>query len=110
MAQKITDQFYRVSPIETLTFRITGPDDPHVFLDNLTLSVQQGVSFDITPVMLSGQGAVHFLNIILMFPGGLGNYQIDVAGAQGNFDQFTVDGPNQGDFTKVQVMIQVGGV
>ena len=107
MAQKITDQFYRVSPTETLTFTISGPDDPHVFLDTLTLSANEGVPFDVTPAMLSGLGAVHFLNLVLMFPESPGNYQIDVDGPE-RIDQFIVKGPNQGNLTKVQIMIQVG--
>jgi len=107
MAQKITDFFYRISPTEDITFTISGQADPHVFLDNLTLNVAQGVPFTITPKMLSGMGAVHFMTCVLMFLAGPGSYFFDVADTGGSINQFTFTGPNQQNFSEATITIQV---
>jgi len=107
MAHKITNLFYQVSSTEDITFTISGPDDPHVFLDNRTLQVTSGVPFTITPQMLSGLGAAHFLSCILRFPEGAGKYDFTVTDRGGTISQFPIRGPNQEDFTEVQVTIKV---
>ena len=107
MAQKVTDLFYRVTPTESLTFTISGQADPHVILDNTTLQVTQGTPFTITPQMLSGMGAGHFLTCILVFPGGPSVYDFTVDDAGGRIDQFPFSGPNQGSFSKLTILIQV---
>jgi hypothetical protein len=107
MAQKIADFFYRISPTESITFTIAGQADPHVFLDNLTLQVTEGEPFTVTPQMLAGMGAVHFLTAILVFPDGKGTYNFTVSAQNGPVDEFPFKGPNQGDFSKVTITIQV---
>jgi len=107
MATKVTDFYYQVSPTETITFTISGPDDPRVFLDNTTLSVVSGTSFDVTPQMLNGIGAVHFLRCILLFAAGPGSYSFSVDGSGGNIDSFTIPGPSNGSFSQVVINIEV---
>jgi len=107
VATKVTDFFYQVSPTESLTFTISGPADPKVFLDNTTITATKEAPFTITPQMLNGMGASHSLNCILLFPAGPGQYFFNVDDQNGNIDQFTVNGPNQGSFTKAEITIEV---
>lgn len=107
MAKKITDFFYRISPTEDITFTLSGQADPHVFLDNLTLQVTQGVPFTVTPQMLSGMGAVHFMTCVLMFLAGPNSYFFEVADMSGPINQFAFNGPNQQNFSEATITIQV---
>ena len=111
MATKLTNLFYQISPTEGLTFTITGPADPHVFLGNAgndTLSVTSGTPFTVTAQMLPGMGSTTTISCILLYQAGPDTYNFVVADDQGTqIDGFPVPGPDQGDFTKVEVTIKV---
>jgi len=111
VATKLTDQFYQVSPTEGLTLTITGPADPHVFLGNGgndTVSATSGTPFTVTPKMLPGMGSTTTLSCILLYQAGPDTYSVVVADDQGaQVDAFQVPGPDQGDFTKLEITIKV---
>ncbi len=109
MAKKLASRFYEVSPTETLTITIVGPDDPLVALDDKNLEVTEGKSFALTPQMLSGLSGHHLLNIVLLFPSDdttTQGYRIDVADT-GIIDTITKTGPDAEHTAKVQIMIRV---
>jgi hypothetical protein len=110
VATKLAPGFYEVSPVETLFITVSGPFDPLVALDGLTLQVTQGVQFALTPQMLAGSGAHHFLNIVVLFPtdGTPSNgYLVDVADANGVVESLTQPTPDLDNSAKIQLMVRV---
>jgi hypothetical protein len=109
MAKKLASRFYQVSPTETLTITITGPDDPLVALDAETLEVTEGKPFALTPRMLSGLGGHHLLNIVFLFPfdgSPTPGYRIDVADTT-IIDTIMKHAPDAENTAKVQIMVRV---
>lgn len=110
MAKKLASRFYEVSPTETLTITIAGPDDPLVALDDTTLEVTAGKPFALSPRMLSGMGSHHLLNIVLLFPSDgspTQGYRIDVADT-GLLDTILKPEADAENTAKVQIMVRVG--
>jgi hypothetical protein len=106
MATKLTDFFYELSPTETLTFRITGEVNPRGSFDGTSLGSSS--SFSITPEMTEGLTAVHELALLFIFPPGVsGTSTVDVEDSGGQINSFTFTGPNNGNFTKVQISLEV---
>ena len=111
MARKLASLFYEVTPTERLMVTISGPDDPFVAFDDMSLEVSEGVAFALTPQMFSGVGAHHVLNVILLFPvddePGPG-FRIKIAGPDGKtLDIFKKSTPDIENTAKVQIMIRV---
>jgi hypothetical protein len=97
MAQKLAPGIYQISPLETLSLTINGPNNPIVALDGSILPVALGASFSVTPQMLNGLGAHHMMRIMVPFLGGGGSYTIDVASSLTvGLDQLVKTGPDVG--------------
>ena len=111
MAKKLAHCFYEVSPVESLTFLISGPMDPFVALDDTTLKVNEGKPFKLTPQMLSGSGSHHLMNVVLLFPPGAAagkGYTIDVTEDSGAvLETVPKKKPDIENSAKVQFMIRV---
>jgi hypothetical protein len=110
--KKIVRGVYEITPLEGFGFNVSGPQDPIVALDDKTLSVQEAQTFSVTPDMLDGQGASHFLFLDLIFldAENPGRYVIDMLDDQGQLvDRIPKDGPDDagGDSAQVQLKIRV---
>jgi hypothetical protein len=110
MAKKLAPGFYEVSPTETLTFTVTGPDDPLAAFDDSTLEVREATPFAITPQMLGGVGAHHYLAFVLLFPTdgtATQGYVITFADANGQIDAIRKEHADVEHSAKVDVMVRV---
>lgn len=108
MATKFTNFFYELSPTETLTFRITGQVNPRVSFDGTVLQAVGGQDFSVTPHLTEGVGAVHELTVLFIFPPGVnGTNTIEVLDSGGIINTFQMTGPNNGNFTKIEITLVV---
>jgi|GEM_PF-4262103 len=108
MATKFTNFFYELSPTETLTFSITGQVNPRVSFDGTVLLATGAQTYSVTPHMTEGVGAVHELTVLFIYPPGVtGTNTIDVQDSGGLVNSFPVTGPNNGNFTKIEITLEV---
>ena len=110
--KKIVTALYQVTPIEGFQINVTGPHDPIVALDGKILNVIEGQTFPVTPDMLNGMGASHFLFLDLLFldPQNPGQYVLRILDDQGqSVDQIPKNGPDTpgGQSAQVQIKIRV---
>src|SRR5262249_55575279 len=111
MARKLASLFYEVTPTERLMVTITGPDDPFVAFDDMTLDDSDGVAFALTPQVCLGCGTPLVLNVILPLPSDddeTKGFRIKIAGPDVNtLDIFKKTTPDIENTAKVQIRIRV---
>jgi hypothetical protein len=108
--QKIVRGLYQITPLEGFGFEVSGPHDPIVSLDGKTLDATEGQPFQVTPDMLSGMGASHFLFMDLVFldPDNPGKYQVSMLDDQGQLvDTLSANGPDDEGGQSAQVQIKI---
>jgi hypothetical protein len=109
--KKIVSGIYQISPLEGFQINVSGPMDPIAALDGKTLAIQEGQTFAVTPDMLNGMGASHFLFLDLVFVGDApGRYNIDILDDGGlQIDRIFKSGPDEpgGDSAQVQIKVRV---
>jgi len=87
MIHKKTTQFYELSPTDGLGLRVTAIGTSFFVpasVDITALPLKDGVTFNITPQMLSGAGSLHQLNVHCFFTPPAGSYTIEVLDTAGN--------------------------
>jgi len=109
--KEIVSGIYQISPLEGFQIRVSGPADPIASLDGRTLDIKEGQTIRVTPDMLNGMNASHFLFLDLVFLGDdPGRYDIDVLDDGGQqIDRISKNGPDVqgGDSAQVQLNFRV---
>src|SRR5437660_1203076 len=86
MIHKKGNQFYELSPSDGLGLRVTAIGTSFFVpasVDITALPLQDGITFNITPQMLSGAGSLHQLNVHCFFTPPTGSYTIEVLDTAG---------------------------
>jgi hypothetical protein len=85
MVTRTGNQFYQLTPMDGVGIRLTAAGTPFYVpasLDATAIALQDGVTFSITPEMMSGAGSHHQLNIHCFYNTGasaLAGYTIEVS-------------------------------